>query len=158
MQREPRFQIKSDIPSNDFATFLKQSQNGVLKILSLAYVGSAFGLKTGQTAADIPQKIKNTCSENLGFKKHEIPSLGRLLAPLWTRLGPSGASLGASCAPLGRSGAPFVLFCIALGAPWASLGALWGRVGALLPLVGVTWCPLAFRGVPAALPGGALRD
>ena len=37
-------------------------------------VGSGFGLKTGRFAAEVPEKVKKTCSENLGFKKNGTPS------------------------------------------------------------------------------------
>ncbi len=40
----------------------------------MASVGSVFGFKTGQTAAEVSEKAKKTCSENLGFKKNDIPS------------------------------------------------------------------------------------
>ena len=85
---------KNEIPSIVFARFLKKTQNGVFKILSFTSALSVFGLKTGQTAAEVPEKVKKTCSENLGFKKNDIPSFGCLLAPVWAPFGLSWGSLG----------------------------------------------------------------
>ena len=144
---------KNDIPSIVFARFLEKTQNGVFKILSFASAFSVFGLKTGQTAADIPQKVKKTCSENLGLKKHEIPSLGRLLAPLWAPLGLSWVSLGGSWPPLGGSRAAFGRRVVLLGAFGRSSGSLWSSFGHLVAAPGCNWLLLVAPGCPWAAVG-----
>ena len=96
-------------------------------------VGSGCGLKTMQTAAEVPKKVKKTCSDNLGFKKNDIPSnefarflenyqsgvLKMLLMASLIVLGSLGLLLRVSGTLLGVSWRSFGLF---LALSWVSLG------------------------------------